>query len=197
LSESEPQPPAEITFRTGYAGMIEAMRNRAAARRIAITSADVAATAGLASHYIAKLLTPSKNPVRRVGMISLGPLLGILQAKLLLVPDPEAEKLYGARIPQRQESCVHNGVRGVTTEIRFSHKKFRQIQAKGRRSRWDNMSPKQRSAWARKLNRFRWAKAEAAKRQRSTQSPSPASEAKRKRPIGSKSPLQKIRAVEE
>jgi hypothetical protein len=159
LSEREPQPPAEINFRNGYAGMIEAFRARANERRIAITSADVAATAGLASHYIPKLLSPSKNPMRRVGMISLGPLLAVLQAKLLLVPDPEAEKLYGARIPQRQEPCVHNGVRGVTTEIRFSHKKFRQIQAKGRRARWDNMTAKQRSAWARKLNRARWAKA--------------------------------------
>jgi hypothetical protein len=158
MPESDPQPPAEITFRTGYAGMIAAMRARAQERRMAITSTDVAQTAGLAGHYIAKLLSPSKNPVRRVGMISLGPLLGVLQAKLLLVPDPEAEKLYGARIPQRQESCVHNGVRGDTTEIRFSHKKFRQIQAKGRRSRWDNMSPKQRSAVARELNRIRWAK---------------------------------------
>jgi hypothetical protein len=61
-----------VDHRNGYAGMIEAMRNRAADRRIAITSADVAATAGLASHYIAKLLSPSKNPVRRVGMISFG-----------------------------------------------------------------------------------------------------------------------------
>ena len=91
-------------------------------------------------------------------MISLGPLLGVLGAKLVLMPDPEAEKLYAHKIPQRQESCVHTGVRGVTTEIRFSHKKFRQIQAKGRRSRWDNMTPKQRSAWARKLNKIRWAK---------------------------------------
>jgi hypothetical protein len=158
LSESEPQQPTEITFRTGYAGMIEAFRARANERRIAITAAAVAATAGLPAYYIPKLLTPSKNPTRRIGMISLGPLLGVLGAKLVLVPDPEAEKLYGARIPQRQESCVHHGVRGVTTEIRFSHKKFRQIQAKGRRSRWDNVSPEQRSAVARELNRIRWAK---------------------------------------
>jgi hypothetical protein len=107
----------EISFRNGYAGMIEAFRARANERRMAITSPEVAQTAGLTSYYIPKLLTPSKNPVRRVGMISLGPLLGVLGAKLVLMPDPEAEKLYADKIPQRQESCVHTGVRGVTTEI--------------------------------------------------------------------------------
>ena len=79
--------------------MIAAFRARANERRIAITSPDVAQTAGLAAYYIPKLLTPSKNPVRRIGMISLGPLLGVLGAKLVLLPDPEAEKLYGARHP--------------------------------------------------------------------------------------------------
>jgi hypothetical protein len=157
---AESEPPVEITFRTGYAGMIAAFRARAHERRIAIAGDSVAAVSGLPSAYIAKLLSPN-NPVRRIGMISLAPLLGVLCAKLVLVPDPEAEKLYGARVPQRQESRVHNGVHGVTVEVRFSRKKFRQIQAKGRRARWDAMTPKQRSAWARKLNRIRWAKARA------------------------------------
>jgi hypothetical protein len=162
LPEFAPQPPLEITFRTGYAGMIAAFRARASERRIAITSADVAATAGLASHYIAKLLTPSKNPVRRVGMISLAPLLGILQAKLVLLPDPEAERLYGARIPQRQEHCARpmltakSGRGGHTlTPLRL----LRRMAPLGAAARNAALSPRRRSQLARKAANARWAKA--------------------------------------
>jgi hypothetical protein len=155
MAEREPQPPAEITFRTGYAGMVEAMRARAQERRIAITSTDVAQTAGLAGHYIAKLLSPSKNPVRRVGMISLGPLLG-LQAKLLLVPDPEAEKLYGRRIPQRQENCVHHT---GAVHVAFPRKFLRKIGAKGGANSRKNLGKRLRRRLARKAANARWAKA--------------------------------------
>jgi general stress protein YciG len=162
----EPQSAAEITFRNGYAGMIEAFRARANERRIAITSADVAATAGLASHYIPKLLSPSKNPMRRVGMISLGPLLAVLQAKLLLVPDPEAEKLYGARIPQRREVCVRNGIHSVGVNVHFTRKFLREIGAKGGANSRRNLGKRLRRALARKAANARWQKAAAAKRVR-------------------------------
>jgi hypothetical protein len=167
VPESAPQQPAEITFRTGYAGMIAAFRARANERRIAITSADVAATAGLPSHYIAKLLSPSKNPVRRVGMISLSSLLAVLQAKLLLVPDPEAEKIYGPRIPQRQECCAHpmltakSGRGGHTlTPLRL----LRRMAPLGAAARNAALSPRRRSQLARAAANARWQKAAAAKR---------------------------------
>ncbi|MFZ0147400.1 MAG: hypothetical protein WAM72_03470 [Xanthobacteraceae bacterium] len=144
---------AVVSFQNGYAGLIEAMRNRAAARRIAISSENFAQLCGLPSYYAVKLL--SVNPVRRIGALSLGPMLGALGLKLIVAEDEEAVARFTSRLPVRNESCVHTG----TMEWRISRRAFRQIQAKGRRSRWDNMTPKQRSAWARKLNRIRWAKA--------------------------------------
>jgi hypothetical protein len=136
------------------------MRARAHELRAAVSSENFAQLCGLPSYYPVKLL--SVRPVRRIGALSLGPMLGALGMKLIAVVDEDAVARFSSRLPIRNESCVHTG----TTEIRFSHKKFRQIQAKGRRARWDNMTPKQRSAWARRLNKIRWAKvreAEAAK----------------------------------
>jgi hypothetical protein len=146
---------AVIDFENGYSGLVEAMRARANALRIATTGASAAQVSGLAQHYLAKILSPSPKPARRFGAISLGPILGTLQLKLVVTEDENAARRFGSQLEKRNEACVHSG----TMEIRFSHKKFRQIQAKGRRSRWDNMTAKQRSAWARKLNRARWAKA--------------------------------------
>jgi hypothetical protein len=149
---------AEITYENGYQALVDSMRARAQELRVAISSENFAQVCGLPSHYAAKLLSPSSNPMRRIGAISLGPLLGALALKLIVTQDEKALARFGPQLERRNESCVHYGVRGVSTEIRFSHKKFRQIQAKGRRSRWDNMTPKQRSAVARELNRIRWAK---------------------------------------
>ena len=146
------QPLAEVTFENGYAGLIAAFRARSEQRRIAITGEEVAQVAGLANFYLAKILSPSSKPAKRFGATSLGPILAVLGLKLLVVEDAEAVKTYGARIPPRHESFVH----AATMEIKFTRRKFRQIQAKGRKARWDNMTAKQRSAWARKLNRIRW-----------------------------------------
>jgi hypothetical protein len=149
---------AVIDYESGYLGLVDSFRARANELRIALTGASAAQVSGLPSCYLAKILSPSPKPARRFGAISLGAILGTLQLKLIVTEDEKASARFGAQLEKRNESCVHNGVRGVTTEIVFSHKKFRQIQAKGRRSRWNAMSPAQRSAWARELNRIRWAK---------------------------------------
>jgi hypothetical protein len=165
VSESEPQQPAEINFRNGYAGMIEAFRARANERRIAITSQAVAQISGLPSYYVPKLLTPSKNPVRRIGMISLGPLLGVLGAKLVLLPDPEAEKLYGDRIPTRNESCAHPMLTvkaGRGKQQLVSVKLLRRIAPLGAAARNAKLSPARRKKIARIAARARWAQVAAA-----------------------------------
>jgi hypothetical protein len=128
------------------------MRDRAQELRVAISSENFAAVCGLPSYYPVKLL--AAKPVRRIGALSLGPMLGALGMKLIAVVDENAVARFTSRLPTRQESCVHTG----TKEWRVSLRAFRRMQAKGRRSRWDNMTAKQRSAWARKLNRIRWAK---------------------------------------
>jgi hypothetical protein len=86
--------------------------------------------------------------------------LAVLGLKLPVIEDPEAVATYGSRIPPRKESFVHGG---TTVEFRISRRAFRQMQAKGRKARWEKMTAEQRSKWARELNRIRWAKAKKAR----------------------------------
>jgi hypothetical protein len=152
MSESEPQPPAPIDGRvlasfSDYDGMIDALRARVQERRIAITSPHVAEVSGMPSYYLCKLL--SVHPTRRIGAYSLGPLLGVLGVKLVMIEDADA-----------MAKSVHTG----TKTWRVSSRAFKKMQDKGRKSRWENMTPEQRSAWVRrKLNKARQEKAAAKK----------------------------------
>jgi hypothetical protein len=147
------QPFAVVDYQAGYRGLIAAFRQRVFERGISVTSQDIAEISGLPSHYFCKILSPSPNPSKRFGAASLGPILACLGLRIVLCEDPQAIQKYAARIPRRNESFVHAG---TMVEIKFTRRKFREIQAKGRRARWDSMTAKQRSAWARKLNRARW-----------------------------------------
>lgn len=167
-----PRELAEVTYHEGYAGLIAAFRVRAQERRIAITSADVAKVAGLADYYVAKLL--SVNPVKRIGMISLGPLLGVLGLKLVVTEDLDAVVRFGSQIKQANEACQH------TDEVKviLSRRRLRKAGALGGRKSRSNMSraeasrlarraaaaralallPGRRSEIARKAARARWAR---------------------------------------
>jgi len=163
---------AQVTHETGYAGMIEAFRARAHERRIAITGADVAKVAGLADYYVAKLL--ARNPVKRIGAIALGPLLGVLGLKLIVAEDLDAVARFGSQIKQASAACQH------TDEVKviLSRRHLRKAGALGGRKSRSNMSPTQarrlarigavarakalsperRSDIARKAVKARWAK---------------------------------------
>jgi hypothetical protein len=117
---------AIVDFQNGYAGLIDAMRARTQERKIAISSENFSQLCGLPSYYAVKLL--SVHPVRRIGALSLGPMLGALGMKLIAVEDSEAVARFTSRLPVRQESCVHTG----TMEWRISRRAFRQIQAASR-----------------------------------------------------------------
>jgi hypothetical protein len=108
--------------------------------------------AGLPDRYLGKLLAP--KPVRRIGMISLAPVLAVLGAELWLVGNPEAVRRFGSRLKKRNDNLV----RGGTTVIELSHRFMRKIQAKGRKARFAKMTAEQRSELARELNRIRWSK---------------------------------------
>jgi hypothetical protein len=108
--------------------------------------------ANLPSYYIGKLL--SVNPVRRVGMISLGPLLGVLGMKLIAVPDDAAVARYSGKLPERNESRVHNG---VAIRLIFSRRHMQKIGLKGAEVRWSQA--RRRRAIARKGGKARWERA--------------------------------------
>jgi hypothetical protein len=162
LGGSVPEFTAEITYPNAYTRMISAFRDRAAQRHIAMSSAAVADVAGVANYYFPKLL--QANPVRRVGINSLGPLLAVLGLKIILVEDIEAVTRYGPRIPVATESCTRMlTVRaGRGKQQLVSVKMLRRIAPLGGAARNRSLSPAQRSQIARKGGLAKWAKAKAA-----------------------------------
>jgi hypothetical protein len=95
------EPLAEI--RT-YGELVSALRVRIGA--LSVTTESVDETAGLPARYTAKLLAPTKRPVRQFGKSSLGPLLQCLGVKLLLVLDDQAAF---AKIRSRLAPVRHAG----------------------------------------------------------------------------------------
>jgi hypothetical protein len=57
---------------------------------------------GLQSGYCAKLLAP--HPIRRLGRVSLGPMLQVLGLKLLVVEDTDALERIRPRLTRRERS---------------------------------------------------------------------------------------------
>lgn len=104
-------PLAEIT---DYESLVKNLRERMDA--IGITHDNLNELAGFADRYSQKILTltqprPSssrprdgRGSVRRIGMQSLGPLLGALSVKLVLVEDPEALERNRSRYEARDEA---------------------------------------------------------------------------------------------
>jgi hypothetical protein len=146
------KPPANwqgIGVITTYDELLDVLRARAAQRHVA-TGGDANEVAGLPSGYIAKLI--GAKPVRRIGMMSLGPLLAILGVKLIAAEDPEAIARYGSRIKQRDERLV----RGGTWEFRLTHRHMRKIQREGGEARMKALTKPERRALSLRANWVRW-----------------------------------------
>jgi hypothetical protein len=84
-----------------YDELIQLFRMRCDELGVAMERLDE--IAGLPSRYVSKLLAPV--PVRNIGRVSLGPLLGSIGCKLGLIEDPEAL----ARVSHRLVPSVHAG----------------------------------------------------------------------------------------
>jgi hypothetical protein len=158
VPESEPQSSAQIPERViatfnSYDGMLAAMRLRAQEHQVPVGSAEVAAIAGIPDHYLAKLLSP-KAP-RRLGSISMQPVLAVLGVKLVMVEDRETMARYGSRIPKRNNNFVHGG----SVHFALSGKHMRAIRRKGGANSRKNLGKRLRRALARKAAQARWAKA--------------------------------------
>jgi hypothetical protein len=149
---ASPREPAlgVIDFENGYAGLVSIFRQRAFDQKIAISGASVAETSGLCSNYVAKLLQP--NPTKRIGAISLGPLLGVLGLKLVVAPDPKAVAKFGSRLEKSRVEFVHTDALQVTLTRRF----LRRIGAIGGKNSRANMSRAQARRLAQRAARARW-----------------------------------------
>ena len=144
---------------TDYAGMLQAFRDRANERKISMSDEDTATIAGLPDKYLAKLLAP--RPVRRIGMLSLGPVLGVLGAKLLLVVDEEACRRLESRKDVRLKQRNGNLVRSAATTHVLTRRFMQKIGRIGGKTRWKKQRKrdavaKAKSDKARKAALIRW-----------------------------------------
>lgn len=114
-----------------YPGFMQALRVRANEIHMSRSDDQNADIAGLPNKYITKLLGP--RPVRRVGMKTLGALLGVLGVKLILVIDEEAVKRYGHKVRKRDERLV----RDKTVTIEFSRRHMQKIGRMGGKARFE------------------------------------------------------------
>ena len=159
-SDVDPAPPSPEVLAVvyDYGHLIAAFRARANELNISRSHENTANTFGFTNGYFQKLLAP--RPPRRIGLETLGPMLGVLGAKLLLVVDDVAlarlaaigDKRPDMKLVERNNNLVHDGV--IQTTRRFMKK----IAALGGRARMSKMTASQRLAHQRKAGKARWSK---------------------------------------
>jgi hypothetical protein len=114
---------------------------------------------------VSKLLSP--NPRRRIGAISLGPLLDALGLAIEVKENPETMARYGHRLEKRNETVVRvlavdrakpgNGKHNLVS-LRF----LKKIAADGGVARAKKLGPRRRKQIARQAALVRWAEVKAA-----------------------------------
>jgi hypothetical protein len=140
----------QLAEATDYDGLIAAIRNRAAELQVAGETLDE--ISGLPNRYCAKLIGP--KPIRRLGAISLGPSLGALALKLIVVEDSEALRRVAGRLRKRDSRRVRNSVVHVTRTKR----EFQKMGRIGGPLSRTYMSKERASEIGRKAAQARWSK---------------------------------------
>lgn len=130
---------------------------RARVGSLGVTFETVDAIAGLPSRYATKLLSPV--PMKAIGKISLGPLLGALGLKLIVAVDDEALARITGRLVQRARNQV-----GADAGMHTPKRKKKRGVWKGN-SQWGKvmaarrklvLSESKRTSLARHAARARW-----------------------------------------
>ena len=140
-----PQPIAEFS---DYAGMLNAIRARA--NELQINGERFDEFAGLPRGYLSKLI--GANPVRRIGMTSLGPLFSALGIYCVIYENPTTTQRLRNRIKPRNPSFV----RATYTHQTITNRQWSKIQKLGRKARWQRLTKSQRSTIMRALADRRW-----------------------------------------
>jgi hypothetical protein len=121
-----------------YAGLLTAIRNRV--NELAVNGQRFDAFAGLPDRYLSKLISP--NPIRRIGMVSMGPLFNALGISAVLIENAEQTKRLRNRLKPNNQSYARRTslyVNGITA------RKWARIQKIGRQARWKRLTKRQRS----------------------------------------------------
>ena len=133
-----------------YNGFLKILRARANSLEIAVSGDETNAVAGLPDKYLQKIL--SIQQTRRVGMSSLGGVLGILGMKLVAFEDPIALRRFTSRLHKRDPKLV----RGGTWEFRLTHRHMRKIQREGGKARMKGLTKPERRELSLHANKIRW-----------------------------------------
>jgi hypothetical protein len=134
-----------------YSDFIQVVRDRVAELGIHGTRFDC--LAGWAEGYLSKLTCA--QPVRRIGMTSMGPLLSAMGVKLQMVEDPAGTARL-RRLSPRNPSYV----RAMPADacIVLTPRMLKRIRRLGGQARMVQLTPEQRSELGRKAAAARWKK---------------------------------------
>ena len=112
---------------SNYDELINALCKRAA--ELNLSGETVDSFAGLPARYTQKLLGP--NQIRRLGAISLGPFLGALGVRCLIVEDKAAVERLRSQITPRQAQYARPGMRAGSVQILLTDRFMQKIRKKG------------------------------------------------------------------
>jgi len=146
---------------TTYEDLLNVLRARALERQITVGGEDTSEVSGLPIGYVQKLIGP--RPVRRIGMTSLGPILGVLGLKLIAIEDAEAVRRIGNRLKKRDERLVRAGLRAGSLQVTFSSRAIRKIRSDGGKARMEKLGEEGRKEFSRLGNETRWKRKREAK----------------------------------
>jgi hypothetical protein len=162
MEASEPSPaqngPRILAVVYEYADLLNALRNRRDELQVSHTTIDD--VSGLSSGYSSKVLCDP--PIKGLGPVSLGPMLGVLGIKILLVEDYEmllrVQKQFTKRIVTGAAVTMMARMRANGTQNVVTANFLRRIAGRGGDMRAYKLSRRKQSAIARKAARARWHK---------------------------------------
>ena len=131
-----------------YAGMLNTLRARV--EELQIQGERFEAFAGLPTGYLSKLI--GVRPVRRIAMVSMGPIFSALGIRCIVVEDPAATARLKNRIRPRNDAYM----RASYTHLAITNRQWSRIQKLGRQARWKRLSRLERRDIMRAIALKRW-----------------------------------------
>ena len=131
-----------------YPGMLDTLRARV--DELAINGERFDEFAGLPRGYLSKLI--GVRPVRRISMVSMGPLFSALGIYCIVVENPAATQRLKNRIKPRNNAYMR---RSYTLRT-LTDRQWSRIQKLGRKARWKKLSKTERSDIMRAVSFKRW-----------------------------------------
>jgi hypothetical protein len=133
-----------------YAGMLDTLRARV--DELQIQGERFEHFAGLPIGYLSKLI--GVRPVRRISMVSMGPLFWALGIRCIVVEDPAATARLKNSIRPRNNAYM----RASYTHLAITNRQWSRIQKLGRQARWKRLSRVERKEIMRAIALKRWRK---------------------------------------